>query len=222
MRVAIPQTTKDITIEQYSKYIMIANDSDKEFVGHKMLSIFLGVEMKDVLNIPQAEAESIIKDLTDMLDSTPSMEYTFHVDGVEYGFIPDLEELTLGEYVDLEDYIREPKDWNKAAAVMFRPVKQKIRDLYSIEDYKGDKHSQSVAKTFPASCFINATLFFYNLSRHLMANSATYLAKLLKETNKKDYKTFLSEVNSANGGDGLTPSIHYLTEMRQNLLKLLK
>lgn len=222
MKVSIPQTTADITVEQYSKYVMVANDSDKEFVGHKMLSIFLGVEMKDVLNIQQSEAESIIKDLNDMLESTPAMEYTFHFDGIEYGFIPDLEDLTLGEYVDLEDYIREPKDWNKAAAVMFRPVKQRVRDLYDIEDYKGDKHSQHIAKNFPASCFINATLFFYNLSKHLLANSAFYLENLLKATEKKDYRTFLSEVNSQSDGAGSMHSTHYLTEMRRNLSKLLK
>jgi len=215
-------TTADITIEQYSKYSMIAEDSDKEFVGHKAISIFLGIELKDVLQIPQSQAEELLKDINDMLESSPSMEYTFNHKGTKYGFIPDLEKLTLGEYVDLEDYIKDPKDWNKAAAVMFRPVSDSLGKLYNIEPYIGDKRSQEDAKDFPASHFINATVFFYNLSNQLLANSAFYLAKLIGSKEMKNLKTTVSADSSQSAGGGSMPSIRSVKEMQRNLKKLLK
>ena len=221
MKIKIPQTTHDITIEQYAKYNMVADDQDKEFVGHKMLSIFLNISMKDALNMEQSVAEETIKDLNDMLD-TQEDTFEFTHNGIEYGFIPDLEQITLGEYVDIEDYIMDAKSWTKAMAVLFRPIKQRIRDLYDIEPYIGDKRSQETAKDFPASAFITATVFFYSLSKQLWVNSAFYLGKLLNSQQMKDLRTLASKDNSESGGDGLTLSTRLVTEMRQSLNKLLK
>lgn len=222
MKIQVPLTTDEITIEQYAKFNMVADDSDKEFVGHKMLSIFLDISMNDALGMEQSVAEETIKDLTDMLDATPSMKYTFMHEGVEYGFIPDLEKITLGEYVDLEDYLKEPKDWHKATAVMFRPITTKVRDTYDIEKYSGDRRSHEVAKNLPASCFINATVFFYNLSTHLLANSAFYLGKLLNSKEMESLRTTASKGNSDSAGDGSTLSTRLVTEMRRNLNRLLR
>lgn len=221
MKIKIPQTTHDITIEQYAKYNMVADDQDKDFVGHKMLSIFLNISMRDALNMEQSVAEETIKDLNDMLD-TQEDTFEFTHNGVEYGFIPDLEQITLGEYVDIEDYIMDAKSWTKAMAVLFRPIKQRIGDLYDIEPYVGDKRSQETAKSFPASAFITATVFFYSLSKQLWVNSAFYLGKLLNSQQMKDLRTLASKDNSESGGDGLTLSTHLVTEMQRSLNKLLK
>lgn len=221
MKIQIPQSTSDITIEQYAKYNMIADDQDKEFVGHKMLSIFLNISMKDALNIEQSVAEEIIKDLNDMLD-TQIETFEFTHKGVDYAFIPDLQQITLGEYIDLEDYIINAKDWSKAMAVMFRPVKQRVRDLYDIEPYIGDKRAQETAKDFPASAFITATVFFYSLSKQLWVNSAFYLGKLLESKEMESLRTLAYKDNFQKGGAGSTLSSRLVTEMQQSLNKLLK
>lgn len=221
MKIKIPQTTHDITIDQYAKYNMIADDQDKEFVGHKMLSIFLNISMKDALNMEQSVAEEVIKDLNDMLDTQEDI-FEFTHNGVDYGFIPDLQQITLGEYVDLEDYIMNAKDWTKAMAVLFRPIKQRVRDLYDIEPYIGDKRAQETAKDFPASAFITATVFFYSLSKQLWVNSAFYLGKLLNSKEMSSLRTIASKDSSQRDGDGSTLSTHLVTEMRRSLSKLLK
>jgi hypothetical protein len=221
MKVSIPQSTSDITVEQYAKYNMIADDNDKEFVGHKMLSIFLNISMQDALNMEQSVAEETIRDLYDMLD-TQHETFSFTHKGTEYAFIPDLEQITLGEYVDIEDYIQNAKDWHKAMAVMFRPVKQRVKDLYDIEPYIGDKRSQETAKDFPASAFITCTVFFYNLSKQLSLNSAFYLGKLIDSKEMKSLRTLAYKDSSQKDGDGLTLSTRLVTEMRRSLNKLLK
>lgn len=222
MKIQIPNTTKDITVEQYAKWNMVADDSDKEFVGHKLLSIFLNISMKEALSMRQDEAQEVTKDILDALDATPEMEYTFMHEGIEYGFIPDFQKLTLGEYVDLENYIGKAKEWHKAMAVLFRPVTQKIGELYDIEPYIGDSNSHDVAKTFPASHFINCTVFFYNLSKLLLVNSAFYLGKLLKSKEMENLKTLVSKDSLVKDGAGLTLSTSLVKEMQQNLNKLLK
>lgn len=220
MKVRVPLDASQITLEQYQRYIQILDDSDAEFVGHKKLSIFLGVEMKDVLSIPQSQAEGLIKDIDDMLDEVPAMEYVFEHDGVSYGFIPDLEALTLGEYVDLEEYIQNPKDWHKAAAVLFRPIRKRVGDMYSIDPYIGDSASHSTAKSMPANQFINATLFFYRLSSHLSISSRSFLVKVLEKLDKSKLTTQLRD-SLENVGDGSMQYTSWATEMRRSLSKLL-
>ena len=107
-------------------------------------------------------------------------------------------------------------------AVMFRPVKQRVRDLYDIEPYIGDKRSQEVAKDFPASAFITATVFFYSLSKQLWVNSAFYLGKLLSRKEMENLRTIASKDSFQKDGDGSTLSTRLVTEMRRSLNKLLK
>ena len=53
----IPLNGAGITLDQYQKYTMIADDEDKDFVGHKMLNIFLDIPMSEVRYIPQSQAD---------------------------------------------------------------------------------------------------------------------------------------------------------------------
>ncbi len=218
----IPLNGAGITLEQYQKYTMIADDEDKEFVGHKTLNIFLDVPMDEVRSIPQSQAEELIKDITDAMDEMPPLDYTFEFNGTTYGFIPDLEELTLGEYIDLEEYLVKPADWHKAAAVLFRPVKDKVGQMYNIEPYRGSKGDHQIMKSLPASQFVNATLFFYRLSSHLLAHSAIYLERLAKKMKEKGLLTSHLRDSLAKGGDGSELYTRLVGEMRQGFETVLK
>lgn len=221
MNVEVPLNTKGMTLEQYQKYYLVADDEDKEFVGHKLLNIFLGVDMRDVRSIPQKEADALIKDIYDALDDVPPMEYTFTHKGIEFGFIPDFEAITLGEYIDLEDFLTKPNEWHKAAAVLFRPIKNKSGKLYNIQPYSGDRESQDFMKSLPASQFIGATVFFYRLSKHLLAHSATYLEQISKKL-RESSKTSVLRDSSQSGGVGSPLYTRLRKEMQRSLEKLLK
>ena len=52
------------------------------------------------------------------------------------GFVPKLDDITLGEYVDIESNISDwQKDAHKAMAVLYRPVNFKAKDKYGIAPY---------------------------------------------------------------------------------------
>ena len=61
------------------------------------------------------------------------------MDGIEYGFIPSLEDMTVGEFADLENYLTTGKDYHKAMAVMYRPIINSYSNTYKIQEYKGAK-----------------------------------------------------------------------------------
>ena len=68
---------------------------------------------------------------------------TFNLNGVSYGFIPNLDEITYGENKDVTSYINEWGNMHKAMAVLFRPTQTKARTTsIIIEEYEGSHRVQ--------------------------------------------------------------------------------
>jgi len=86
------------------------------------------------------------------------------IDGVEYGMHPDLSEITLGEYADIETFIKEGIQQNlpELMAVLFRPIVAKENDIYSIEAYDGNiKIRAEIMKKMSAEQVQSVLVFFY-------------------------------------------------------------
>ena len=75
---------------------------------------------------------------------------------------------------------------HKAMAVLFRPIKQKQRDKYLIEDYEGShKYSESM-KEMPLDVVMGAMVFFYNLTNVLLKSIPSYLEKEARRNRCKE------------------------------------
>ena len=123
MKLQIPTLLNDITVSEYLKFIEVnKEDADEEFLIHKTISIFCGISMKDVLTIDAQEAQDIAVEIYAVLNQKANFVDRFELNGVKYGFIPNLEDLSLGEYIDLETYLKDQKNLHKVAAVMYRPI----------------------------------------------------------------------------------------------------
>jgi len=87
--------------------------------------------LSKVISSVNSSASSIIQVVT------PCRDFRFAVWSPLDVFIPNLDDITNGEYVDLDTYIPDWDEMHKAMAVLFRPVIQNLKDKYIIEDYKG-------------------------------------------------------------------------------------
>ena len=107
------------------------------------------------------------------------------INDVEYGFHPDLDSITLGEYADIEQFIKNgvDKQLPELMAVLYRPVKLKKNDIYIIEPYDGDIRLRAEEmKQMSAAQVQSALFFFYNLGKVLSEILPSYLIQRLKET----------------------------------------
>ena len=103
MKVNVPTHINDITLLQFQKYSKInTEDQDEEFLIHKTIEIFCDVDIRVVSQFPIKDAKEIVEDIHTVLDQTVKFTDRFTIEGVEYGFIPDLSAMSLGEYIDLE------------------------------------------------------------------------------------------------------------------------
>ena len=93
-----------------------------------------------------------------------TLRKVIEIDGIEYGMHPDLSEITLGEYADIETFIKEgiQKNLPELMAVLFRPIVEKENDIYTIEAYDGNiKIRAEIMKKMSAEQVQSVLVFFY-------------------------------------------------------------
>ena len=107
------------------------------------------------------------------------------INDVEYGFHPDLDSISLGEYADIEQFIKNGIDSSlpELMAVLYRPVKLKKNDIYIIDSYDGDIRLRAEEmKQMSAEQVQSALVFFYTFAKVLSEIMPSYLMERLKET----------------------------------------
>jgi hypothetical protein len=164
INITIPENLNEITLYQYQRFEKLIKDNEpSEFVNQKTIEIFCNIELKDVARIRIAEVSEILKHINELLQQKPKLTNTFKLGIYEFGFIPKLEDLTSGEYIDIESYLGDTQTLHKAMAVLFRPIKTKVNKLYTIEDYESSDKYSEVLKYMPLDVALGCMLFFSTL-----------------------------------------------------------
>ena len=214
LEINIPTELNEIKLIQYQKFLSIAkNNPEGEFLQQKMVQLFCGIDLKDVATIKYSEVNDITNRLSAMFSKEHKLVQTFKLGGIEFGFIPNLEEISFGEYTDLDTYIGDWDNMHKAMAVLYRPIEQKFKHTYSIEKYNGSITYSDVMKHAPLDAVLGATIFFYNLGNELLKSTLNYLE------NNKEMQTILQQHNSDKDGDGIVQSMLLLKETLQGLIE---
>lgn len=213
--IIIPTSLDDITVEQYQAFMRIQDNNDsEEFIAQKMVSIFCKIPLSQVVNIKYSSITEILEVFTKMFEAKPKLKQTFMMNKTEFGFIPNLEEMSFGEYIDLETNIGDWQTMHKAMAVMYRPITEKKGERYKIEDYVGTANYSEVMKYAPLSVAMGSMLFFWNLRSELLKATLNYL-----KVEAVEMHTAL-KYNLMPLGDGITPFMHSQEEMLDTLTKL--
>lgn len=217
LEISIPTELKEIKLAQYQAFLKIAKDNDDaEFMNQKMVQTFCNIDLKNVAEIRYKDVLEITASLGKMFNVTSHKFINrFKLAGVEFGFIPELEEMTFGEYTDLDSYIGDWDNMHKAMAVLYRPITKKgLNGTYEIEKYNGSITYCDVMKHAPLDVVFGANVFFYSLGNELLKSTMTYLE------NNKQMQTILQQHNSGKDGDGTLQSMLSLKEMLQDLIEL--
>ena len=214
----VPQTLNDITLGQYQRYIKISDENEgaDEFLNKKLIEIFCNITLRDVEQIPMVEAEKVISILSKAFEEKPSLIRHFKLLDVEMGFIPKLDDISLGEYIDLENTISDWQNMHKAMAVLFRPVNFKSKDKYTIAPYSPNEDIQSLMKEMPMDVVMGAMVFFYDLGRELSMATLSYMeAEMKKSPQTSQLKEILAQ-----SGVGINQFTHLLKEMSSSSMTL--
>jgi len=212
VKINVPEKLKEIRLDQYQKFqkLNTKENLDTIFISQKMVEIFCNLDLKDVANIKYSSVKNIITELNKVFEEETGLEPTFNLNGVEFGFIPILDDMTLGEYIDLDTYLGDWDNIHKAMNVLYRPIKTKKDGKYNIESY-GSKDYSSLLKNMPLNIVMGCIVFFWNLNKELLQTTLNYLSQEAKELTMEQRQTLQKN------GDGLALLPTSQIKMSQNL-----
>jgi hypothetical protein len=213
LHLQIPDSIKDITLKQYMDFerVNIEGNQDSIFLMQKTVEIFCNVNLDLTLQIKYNDLKEITNHIYSLLEKDTDLVTVFKLEDIEYGFIPKLDDITLGEYIDLDTYLGSWKNMHKAMSILYRPIEYRKRDRYLIEDYKGTDDADKMLNV-SLDVPLGAMVFFWNLRSELLSLSLNYSRQALGENLTSEQLQTL-EVN----GVGINQSLHSLTAILNDL-----
>jgi hypothetical protein len=179
IEIKIPTSYGDISLR---KWLALQSDinnyrDNDEAVGVVMLNHLCGLDVKYLKSLPIDVYNTISQDLNNFLGNVDlPLKRFVTIDGVEYGFEPNLSNMTYGAYSDITKFktIEIDDNWAKIMNILYRPVKHKKGDMYSIETYRGDADFQKWLD-IPMDVHFGALFFLLNLQIDLLNFTLNYL-----------------------------------------------
>jgi hypothetical protein len=226
LELTVPTSLNEIPLMNYQEFIkMREKTNDDEFMAQKMIEIFCGIKLKEIVNLKMTEVNKLILHFNELFSYTPKLIPTFKIGELEFGFITNLEDISFGEYVDLESNLKTWETYHKAMAVMYRPIKRKAKskvkgeETYEIQQYTGADEFAELMKYAPLDVVLGSSVFFWSLGNELLIATMDYLEKEVK-TNKNLSATLAKQLNLENNGDGINQYMQSLKETSLSLTKL--
>jgi hypothetical protein len=180
VKLTIPDNWSDITIGTYQQYVKIqeGKGSEKNKIV-KSLALLCSTTPFVVKKMAYKDLLDIMGIIKNMIDTEPDKEQfrkVFKFKDEEYGFCPNLSNITTGEYIDLENYCKEPiENLHTIMSILYRKVNFKRNERYAIEDYNPDEFKEELFKDCPMDIALSSLGFFLTLGEKLATISHNYL-----------------------------------------------
>ena len=209
IKITIPTSLSEITLRQYKRFLEVQKEIDNDLaLNSKMIEIFCNVKLEKVMLLKINDTNQIIEMLSNIFESKPNLVSKFKVNGIEYGFHPQLDDLTLGEYIDLDNFIGDWDNMEKAMNVLYRPILVKVKEKYSIEEYRVGTESELL--DMPMDAVMSSVFFLWNLGLELSTVMTNYL-------DNQDNEALTQFLNSQANGDGTQAFMDSLKVTLQDL-----
>lgn len=185
VKFTIPEGMHDVTIAKW-KRVQAATEnavSDTAKVA-KVVAILCDVEERQVMGLTTDGFNQLQADLQWAMKPTREdwpLIPTTYIDGIEYGFIPDLSDLSVGEFADLDSLVSKGNAYDhleEVMAILYRPVTKRWRKFYDIEDYDPKPKDKEVMKEMTMDVALGAVVFFWRIAERLAKDLAPYSQRL--------------------------------------------
>ena len=197
----------EVTLGQYQEYIKLKDLSETE-LSLKMIEIFCNLKSEQVRYLKATDVRTVVTIISEMFDSKPSLVNTFKIDGIEYGFIPNLDEMSFGEYIDLDTFIGDWDNIEKAMGVLYRPIEMRKGNRYHIKEYEAGETEH--LKAMPLDAVLGSILFFYRLGNDLCRI-------MMNSLEGKEMEDLQAHLNSEANGVGTQAFMLSLNQILEDL-----
>lgn len=179
IEVTIPESKSDIKLKDFIKFqSLLGKDNDEDFINQKMLEIFYNITYEQYRSMNINDYSYLLNAINASLRTKSELRQIIVIDDKEYGFIPRLDNMTTGELIDCDNYLRN-SDYYSLLAVLYRPIVEKKGNKYIIEPYKNN--NSELFKDIDLETYEGVIAFFFHLLKQLEETTQKYLEKELKK-----------------------------------------
>tara|TARA_R100000655_G_scaffold71210_3_gene109610 strand:- start:219 stop:866 length:648 start_codon:yes stop_codon:yes gene_type:complete len=191
----IPQKWTEVSLGSYQKIMQTMDaEGDEATQTINMISALTNAPFelleKCKKNDIDAISECISKLLEVKINTTLNTQIT--IDDVDYGFHPNLKDMTMAEFVDLDNYLQDVwKNIHRVMAILYRPITKSKGKKYAIEDYDSSKcleRAEMFKNTLSIATVNGASGFFLTIAKEYQSVLLSSLSRKQK-TRLKTLKT---------------------------------
>jgi hypothetical protein len=229
LTITYPESWTEIKLKDYLEYYKLIKpyESTDEF-GRKHLELaaqyFCKVPAEYLYKLPAATFNKVDEYVSKLFSDANkvSLVTTFEVENTKYGFIPNLDDMAYGEYLDLISYTSNKDMWTFMPIIMsilYRPVVNNVGKLYTIEPYNGTKDDriEMFKHILTMDVVFGAMSFFLDLQKDLLTGILTYSVENLKDLEEPQILAALQD--SQKNGMDITQLQSLLTTISQNSIQ---
>lgn len=215
IEIKIPTSYGDITLQ---KWLALQKDIDNykdndEAVGVVLMHHLCGLDAMYLKALPIDIYNTISEELNNFLGNVDlPLKRFVTIDGIEYGFEPNLSNMTYGAYSDITKFksIEIDENWAKVINILYRPVKNKKGSMYSIEAYRGEDAYEKWLD-IPMDVHFGALFFLLNLQIDL-------LNFILNSLKVEEFPPNIKQI-LVRSGQTMQPLLNWQKEISSRLIK---
>jgi len=187
----------DVTLEKWIKLIDYHNGT-KSSEALNTIAELSNIPKKLIKELELQDIAVIMSSISKLQTTQDSsLKRIIEIEGKSYGFHPNLDEITLGEWSDLETMLSNGMESNlpEIMAILYRPITDETSSgVYTIAAYDGNISIRAEQMKKMSSEQVQSALrFFFALGNELSMILPSFLMDRLKEMNQQLRQSPLSK-----------------------------
>jgi len=175
-KINVPTNLSEITLKQYQEFLTAQEtNEDEHYLEHKAIEIFCHVPEEKIKTIAAHSVTEIANKISALFADQKELVRFFTLNKKEFGFIPNLDEISFGEYIDIDTYLSDWKNMHYAMNVLYRPISHKKAGRYDLVGY--DTEQRDRALQMPMDAVLGSIFFLFNLRKDLLKTTLNSLAE---------------------------------------------
>lgn len=175
-KINVPTKLSEITLRQYQEFLTAQEtNEDEHYLEHKAIEIFCHVPEEKIKTIAAHSVTEIANKISALFADQKELVRFFSLNKEEFGFIPNLDEISFGEYIDIDTYLSDWKNMHYAMNVLYRPISHKKAGRYDLIGY--DTEQRDRALQMPMDAVLGSIFFLFNLRKDLLKTTLNSLAE---------------------------------------------
>ena len=205
-RYYVPEKWNEVPLKRYidfhNTYKEDVSDAEKEI---HLVSTLTGAPYELLGKAKKSVINKVTSKLTELITTkcNEDLVLEFTIDGTDYGFHPNLSQMKLKEFVDLDNKLEnEWRDMHKIMAILYRPITARKKEKYDIEEYNfmtAATRAELFLNTMTIDVVNAAAAFFLRIALDYMKITQVY-SKMNRRSRRAATKAMHNSLRRNMGG----------------------